>query len=158
MNQLKSHHIERLRVTPRSPRDPNPSLWASPNELFICYSEIRMRHVAGAEVLGEISPHANVALQSLSPTNQQFSSKLICIQYSHILPMCTAWKYKFHSSLVWCPWNCLELGLCWSHIRTFTHLFSGFQESKTCYYLMTITLIWLMYNSVVLKTEISRAD
>lgn len=92
MNQLKSHHMEQLWVTPSSPSDPNLGLWASPNEVFICYSEIRMRHVAGIEVLWRIAVHANVVLHSLSPRNQQFCSKLICIQYSRILPMCTAWK------------------------------------------------------------------
>lgn len=104
-----SSYIERLWVTLSSPPDPNPSLRASPNELFIYYSEIRMRRVADTEVLWRIALHANVVLQSLSPTNQQFCSKLICIQYSLIQLRCTAWKYKFHSSHVWSSWNCLEL-------------------------------------------------
>lgn len=116
MNQLKSHHIERLWVTPSSPSDPNPSLWAPPNELFIYYSEIRMRHVAGTEALWRIALHANRVLQSLSPTNQQFCSKLICIQHSRILPMCTVWKYEFNSSPVWCSWNWMKLSLNWSWI------------------------------------------
>lgn len=158
MNQLKSHHIERLWVTLSSPSDPNPSLWASPNELFICYSEIRMRHVAGTEVLWRIALHANVVLQSLSPTNQQFCSKLICIQQSHILPTCTAWKYEFHSSPVWCSWNCLEFRLNCIETRAFMRIFYRFLWSKTCYYLMFNALIWLMYNAPALKAKFNRDD
>lgn len=96
--------ISSYRVTWSYPEQPpltlNPHLWASPNELFIYYSQIRMRRAAGTGVLWRSALHANMVLQSLSPTNQQFCSKLICIQCSHILPMCTVWKYKFHSSPV----------------------------------------------------------
>lgn len=122
--------ISSYRVTWSHPEQPppppltlNPHLWASPNELFIYNSQIRMRRAAGTGVLWRSALHANMVLQSLSPTNQQFCSKLICIQCSHILPMCTVWTVLL--------WSCLEL------------IFSKFMYvylplwGKTCYYLMT---------------------
>ena len=91
-------------------------------------------------------------LRSLSPTNQQFRSKLICIQCLRIPPMFTAWKYKFHSSLVWCSLNCLELGLA------AYFFFPRSLWSITCYHLMADALILLMCNGQALKTKFSRDD
>lgn len=150
--------ISSYRVTPAAPLTLTSAF--EPRQMSFSFTIPKSEWVmfAGTEVLWRSALHANVVLHPSSPTNQPFCSKLICIQYSGILPICTAWKYKFHSSPVRCSWNHLELSLNWSWIHAAMHIYAGFLWSKTYYYLMASALIWQMYNAQALNTKFSRDD
>lgn len=60
MKQPKSHQTARLWFTPSNLPDRSAGLWASPNELFIYYSQLRVLSAAAAEGLWEA---ADVILQ-----------------------------------------------------------------------------------------------
>lgn len=79
--------------TPPEPRD--PKLQTS-NELFIYYSETKMRHDADTEELCRHARHANVVLQSfrLNKSAIRFGA---CLQ-AHIQLRCTVSKYTFQIS------------------------------------------------------------
>lgn len=103
--------ISSYRVTPAAPLTLTSAF--EPRQMSFSFTIPKSEWVmfAGTEVLWRSALHANVVLHPSSPTNQPFCSKLICIQYLGIPPICTAWKYTFHSSPVRCSWNHLELSL-----------------------------------------------
>lgn len=101
--------ISSYRVTPAAPLTLTSAF--EPLQMSFSFTIPKSEWVmfAGTEVLRRTALHANVVSHPSSPTNQPFCSKLICIQYSGILPICTAWKYTFHSgprlTLVKSIWN-----------------------------------------------------
>lgn len=159
MNQLKSHHMERLWVTLSSPSDPSLSLWASPNELFIYYSEMRIRHVAGTEVLWRIAMHAKrlffVALlkpdESAIPFQAYLHTALTYSAYVHGMKVQISQQSGFMLIKLF--------GTRFSWIHAVMRIFSPrFLRSITCYHLMADALIWLMYNAQALTNKFSWDD
>lgn len=143
MNQLKSHHMERRGVTLSRPPDPDPGPRASPNELSIYYSEIRMRCVAGSE---EVRCMQTCFLQILKPNK----SAILFQAHLHTLLTYSARVHDVKAQIsqrhrVCCSWNCL--GLEFKSVVQISSGFLWFLWSKTCYYLMAGALIRLMFNA-----------
>lgn len=161
MNRQKSHHKGWLRVTPAAPLTRTSAF--EPRQMSFSFTILQSEQVklAGARLLRSSRPHAKVFFFHPSgSTNQPFYSRPICIQCSRILPVLRSTKAQIflYGSPVPRLWNCLEFGLSRSRLHAVMNIYSEVWWRKTCYYLMTAALIWLLYNAQALKSKFSRDD
>lgn len=131
MNPLKPHHTETLWVSPAAPSDPDPSLWASPNELFIYYSGIGMSHVCRHRgALKNGAECQSVFFWGFFSPLKPNKSLILFQAYLHTVLTHSALfarreSTNFTAALFQCSWNCL-LSLNRSWIHAGMHIYSGF--------------------------------